>query len=298
MDEFRYDTSGQWYKGNTHMHSTASDGGCTFGELAAQYAAAGYSFLFRTDHWVVSDVAADTASYPLLWLDGVELDGRDEQGVDWHVVCLGRVAGLSREMGFRAALRSAREQGALTIAAHPHWTGNSTGDCARLSPDGVEVYNHVCHWLNGKSGGLPHWEAMLRVNPAALAFAADDAHLRPEHPSWNGGWIVVNAKQLSSAAVMDAIRRGNYYSSCGPAFEALSFDGETVRVRTSPVQFMRLVGPAWCGERRGGFGAPAISEASFLIPRSWPWAYLEIEDAAGRRAWTNTLLVPHAPPSP
>ena len=78
ISTFRYTTTGTWYKGNTHLHSTASDGGWTFAELAQAYAGAGYDFLFRTDHWVCSDVAADSDDYPLLWLDGIELDGRDD----------------------------------------------------------------------------------------------------------------------------------------------------------------------------------------------------------------------------
>jgi hypothetical protein len=56
---FRYDTTKRWLKGNTHIHSNASDAGRSFGEIATIYAGGGYDFLFRTDHWVGSDVAAD-----------------------------------------------------------------------------------------------------------------------------------------------------------------------------------------------------------------------------------------------
>ena len=78
---FRYDIHQEaWYKGNCHIHSTASDGGKTFAELERMYAGAGYDFLFRTDHWVVSEVGGPsdggTPASPLLWLDGTELDGR------------------------------------------------------------------------------------------------------------------------------------------------------------------------------------------------------------------------------
>jgi len=62
MRQFRYSTAGRWFKGNTHIHSTPSDGGKTFAELAELYASTGYDFLFRTDHWVASDAAADTTS--------------------------------------------------------------------------------------------------------------------------------------------------------------------------------------------------------------------------------------------
>ncbi len=187
MRQFRYSTSDRWFKGNTHIHSSASDGGKTFAELADLYASAGYDFLFRTDHWVASDATADTTSFPLLWIDGIELDGCDRTGAYFHVVCLGKVQDICCDNGFEAALMSARAQGAMTILAHPHWTGNSLDDCLRWEFDGVEVYNHVCHWLNGKSGGMVHWDAALMRNPNTLALAADDAHLSPEHPGWNGG---------------------------------------------------------------------------------------------------------------
>ena len=99
METFRYDTSAHWYKGNTHLHSTASDGGCSFEELANLYHSADYDFLGRTDHWVPSDTEADGESYPLLWLDGVELNGRDHTGANFHVVCLGRLEGIAEEDG-------------------------------------------------------------------------------------------------------------------------------------------------------------------------------------------------------
>ena len=145
MTAFRYDLTGNWYKGNTHIHSTASDGGKTFPELTEMYASAGYDFLFRTDHWVASDANGDeTEDQAILWMDGIELDGRDQTGSGFHVVCLGTFTGITREMGFVPALEAARAQGGLLILAHPHWMGNSLEDALRWHFDGVEIYNHVC----------------------------------------------------------------------------------------------------------------------------------------------------------
>lgn len=287
---FRYDTSGNWYKGNSHLHSTASDGGSTFRELAALYRSAGFDFLFRTDHWVASDAGADTEPYPLLWLDGIELDGQDHTGASYHVVCLGRVSGIRREAGLEAGMEAARSQGALILLAHPHWCANSIEDALRWPFDGVEVYNNVCHWLNGKSGGWVHWDAMMMRNPAALGLAVDDAHVHPQHPSWNGGWIVVNAPACTTAAILDGIRRGNFYSSCGPELRSLAFDGEELRAATSPVRFARLVGPGPCGLRAGALEGPLLETVRFEVPREWRYLYLELEDAQGRRAWTNALF--------
>ena len=319
MRELRYRLNGKWYKGNTHLHSTASDGGMDFEQLAALYGGAGYDFLFRTDHWVASSAEASEVEseadltpgpFPegkggekpadtgtegkggeILWLDGIEMDGKDAMGAYYHICCLGKVQNMRREEGLEACLAKAHEQGALLILAHPHWTGNTLEEAVRHRLEGVEVYNHVCHWLNGKSNGLVHWEARLRHDPAALALAADDGHLRPEHPGWNGGWIQVNAAELSRAAILENIRAGNFYATSGPEFYGLEWDGKRLQVHTSPVQFIRLVGPKWEGLREGAFDGSLLSEASFEPPEAWAYAYLEIEDVNGKRAWTNNLWV-------
>ena len=129
-----------------------------------------------------------------------------------------------------------------------------------------------------------------RQNPGALGFCVDDAHLRPEHPGWNGGWIVVRAPSCTQEALLAAIRAGRFYSTCGPEFHSIECEGEVVRVRTSPVRFIRCAGPAHRGNRCGSFDSRTISEAEFTIPEDWAYARLEIEDASGKRAWTNTLF--------
>jgi len=288
---FRYNCSGNWYKGNPHIHSIASDGTKDFGQLAAMYAEAGYDFLCRTDHWVASDVAADGGDYPLLWLDGVELNGSDTNGSQYHVVCLGRFEGIDPQMGFVPALEACRAQGGFLILAHPHWTGNTFEDALRWGFDGVERYNHVTQWSNGKGEGAAYWSAMLERNGNVLALAVDDAHLTAEEPGWNGGWIVVKADECSQEAILSAIRSGRFYSSCGPEFHCIEWQRDHVHVKTSPVSFVRLVGPAWRGKRFGSSGGPVFTEADFDVPDDWAYAYLEIEDGQGRRAWTNTLFV-------
>ena len=290
MQSFRYDTSGRWIKGNTHIHSTASDGGMTFAEIATLYASEGYEFLFRTDHWVASRIAGDYADYPLLWLDGIELHGADNSGGFYHVVGLGTFEGLGSEQDLTAGMAAVRRQNGLLILAHPFWTGNSLAEARRHGFDGVEVYNHVCHWMNGKSEGRVHWNSVLAQAPGTLAFAVDDAHLRPEHRGWNGGWIKINAGECTREAIMAAIRAGNFFSSCGPDFVAITAEGTRVTVRTSPVRFIRLVGPTWCGTQwRTDDGGP-LTEASFAVPADWSYAYVELEDDHGRKAWTNPLF--------
>ncbi|MCX7590759.1 MAG: CehA/McbA family metallohydrolase [Kiritimatiellae bacterium] len=288
---FRYNTSGKWYKGNTHIHTTASDGGMNIEQIERLYSQAGYDFLFATDHGIPSSFDTGRQENGLIWLNGVELDGRDERNSFFHVVCLGEVRPPENKADLTTVMQAARQQGALLILAHPHWTGNTLEDAIRWEFDGVEIYNHVCHWLNGKSDGLVYWNAMLRQRPGTLAFAVDDAHLRPEHPGWDGGWVMVNAREKTALAIREAIRSGNFYSSCGPEIRSLRINDGQLVIETSPVKFVRLVGPAWNGRRQGSFEDKRLTSVTFELPPDWDYMYVEVEDEAGRRAWTNTLFV-------
>jgi hypothetical protein len=101
---------------------------------------------------------------------------------------------------------------------------------------------------------------------------------------------MVNATSRTTADIIEAIRAGRFYSTTGPTFDSIACSDRKVEVQTSPVRFIRLVGPRSYGRRVGAFRGPKISAATFEIPAEWPYAYVEIEDERGRRAWTNTLF--------
>jgi predicted metal-dependent phosphoesterase TrpH len=289
---FRYPAEGRWFKGNTHIHTLASDGGMSVRDMAALYARAEYDFVFCTDHWKASDVQQFEEVFPLLLMDGIELDGQDSRGEVYHIVCLGRARGvLIDRMDLSEAVGRMRDAGAITILAHPEWTGNSLDPELADRLDGVEIYNHVCRWLNGKWSGRLHWNTQLKLGRPVLGFAVDDAHLRPEHPGWNGGWIQVLASSCEREAILEAIRRGHFYASCGPVIQRLEERNGRVELDTTPVRQVRLVGPDALGQRQGSFDGVERTRWAFEVPPTWPYAYLEIEDALGRCAWTQTLYV-------
>ena len=290
MHAFRYKTSDNWYKGNIHIHSTISDGGKTPEELSQMYFEKGYDFLCRTDHWDASGIEPKNENNPLLCIGGIELDGTDDRGSYYHVICLGVFSGVTQKMGLVPAIEKVRSQNGIIILAHPHWSGNSQDDCLQHNFDGVEVFNYVTQWMNGKGDSTAYWNMMLKQFPGTLAFAADDAHIIPRHPGWDGGWIMVNSPTLSQSAIIKSIKAGNYYSSCGPEINRIELVDNTISIKTSPVQFIRLAGPGPYGQRTGSFNGKLLTEACFEVPEDWPYAYLEIEDQRGRRAWTNSLF--------
>ena len=289
MAEARYNTDGPWFKGNTHIHSTLSDGGRSYRELAERYAGAGYDFLFATDHRYPATIESEP-DLPLLALNGIEIDGTDTMGSSYHAVGLGIHEGIGPDTPFIEALNLLKSRGVFTILAHPQWMGNSPEDALRHGFDGVEVYNDITRWLNGKGSGGYIWDRMLAANQDVFGFASDDSHISPEHPSWNGGWIVVSAPELTRENVMAAIRRGEFYASCGPEIHSIRTSGDVVRVRTSPANVVRLVGPTTGGVRARASDEAGLTEAELTIPAGAGYWRLEVEDLGGKLAWTNTLL--------
>jgi len=284
----RYETDGQWFKGNTHIHTTRSDGGKDYATVASLYAGRGYDFVFVTDHDVVADIEG-MPGLPLLALNGIEVGGQDGTGAHYHVVGLGCSDALPSEGTFEKRIAALRRSGAVLILAHPYWTGNTVADALRHRFDGVEVYNHICDYLNGKSLSAYHWDRMLARDPRALGFAADDAHLNGNEP-WDGAWIMLSAPALTRADVMAAIQSGSFYSTVGPTFESIRVEADRVRVRTSPVAAIRLVdGTCWGARVYPGVGQ-TVTEGEFQVQREHAYLRVEIEDAYGRRAWTNAVL--------
>ncbi len=284
----RYNTDGPWFRGNTHLHTIFSDGGKDYAETARLYAEAGYDFIFVTDHDHAGQIE-DEPGLPLAAFNGIEIGGKDSTGANYHVVGLGYEGDAPEGKNVDWWRERFRQTGALAILAHPNWVNNSVADALRHDFDGVEVYNHICNFLNGKSLSMFHADQMLEVNPATLCISSDDAHLNGDEP-YAGGWIMVAAASCTKTDIFAAIRAGNFYATQGPRFESIHADARTIRVRTSPAQQIRIASPGtWA--RRAWQGGELMTEAEFDISDAVrPYIRVEIEDENSRLAWTNAVL--------
>jgi hypothetical protein len=206
-------------------------------------------------------------------------------------VAVGLARAVPEGVPFPEALADAREQGAVLLLAHPHWTGNSVEEALRHDLHGLEIYNHGCHCEIGKGYAHTHWDAVLEEKPGFLGVAVDDAHFRPESHFWGGGWVMVDAEDAAPEALLPTIRGGRFYASQGPSFLSVTAGADgRIRARTSPVRFARLIGPRHRGLWK--HEPTDFEEASLRLPKDWGFARLEIEDARGRRAWTNPIPLP------
>ncbi len=294
---FRYKDLTRFYKGNTHLHTTNSDGQLPPEQAIALYRDAGYDWLAVTDHNVVTRLQ-DRSTRKFCLIDSVEIN---DNAADWrtrHVVCIGVGKRFPERSGFGTMFAAARKARAIIYLAHPHWSGNSLTQIVRGGYDGIEVFNGVTWFHNRKEGAVYLWDELLRTGRDVLGFAADDNHGRPaEFKTHDMGWIMVAAERLERGSILAALRAGRFYSSTGPEFRSIELDGDTLTVRCSPVQHVWLIGPAWVNRRINSPPGTVVEQHTFdlgpLLAKEGrlPYLRLEIQDEQGNRAWTNKLFV-------
>ncbi|HUT25905.1 MAG TPA: CehA/McbA family metallohydrolase [Sumerlaeia bacterium] len=288
-----FESPGRWRKANLHTHTTTSDGNKPPAERAAQYREAGYAVLALTDHEATNDVT-NLSSDDFLVLSGMETHPDcPGSAIPYHVVCLNVPHGMRCEGDVNARIRQVKDAGGEAFVAHPYWCGFDVNHLLPVEGAiGLEVFNTTCCGC-GKGFSSVHWDNLLERGEIVPALAVDDVH----HPhDVFQGWTMIKAEDLTVEAIMEALRTGAYYSSCGPEiFEARLVDG-TVRVECSPASEIHFIaqGPFGRsvytdGDGRRGRCSP-IASAEFALSGEQKYVRVEIVDAHGRRAWTNPMI--------
>ncbi len=297
-----FEASGNWYKGNIHLHTTRSDGRLTPHEVVDRYRNAGYDFIAITDHEfnaggkpVKPHPAAELTQHGFLVLTGAEYELRLRREMV-HLCAIGPGFDTAppRDAEPAAVLRDWWERGAFAWWAHPYWSNNGTVllEESDFLP-ALEVYNHSAEVGDEKGFSRVHWDRMLAIGRPLTALAVDDAHA--EHDV-HGGWVMVKSPRLDSDAILAALRRGDFYASCGPIIESVAFDeSRNLRVCCSPVERIRVYS-LWGGTTTAcaESGKP-LREATLNLDWFWKTDFynflrVEFEDMQGRRAWTQAVL--------
>ena len=315
------------YKTCLHTHTDLSDGHNTPEEIRSVYMAHGYSVVAYTDHDVLID-HSDLCGDGFLALNGYELEVSEKEHnrpfgpeLTCHMcfiakdqknltqVCYNRdryvwgnalalkprlkfdrddyIRVYSHE-GINDMFRLGRENGFYVMYNHPAWSMESYPQYSGYEGmDAVEIFNYSC-WEEGmdeQNGRV--YDDLLRQGKRIACTATDDAHNAPKDGC--GGWVVLRAAELTYPCVIDALVKGNFYSSSGPDILDLWTEDGKVYVKTSPVHTIRM----YTGSRYGGAVSAGgdwdrtVDEAVFsLLPRD---GYFRIEaiDGHGMRAYSN-----------
>ncbi len=292
MLENPFESSGSWYRANLHAHTTLSDGDLSPEEAAEFYRRAGYQVLAITDHGRVTEVQADRPG--LLTISGVELQGdRSRQGTHYHIVGLGVRGRGPAEVPAEATVQDIVDwvlgDGGEAMVAHPYWSGLMAEDIVGVRGCfSLEVYNTGCDLEVLRGFSTVQWDDLLTLGQEYGGVAVDDGHSGAVDHGL--GWTMIRSQELSAEAIMEALRRGLYYSSTGPEILDLKAAGGKVSVETSPVRSIALVSAPGLGGRRRAEAGRTITAAEFVLP---PARYCRIEatDGDGKVAWSNPIVL-------
>lgn len=242
--------AGAWYKGNTHTHTSLSDGDSEPRAVVRWYKEHGYAFLAVTDHDRVLPPSALEAP-GLVLLPGVEVTSTLEGRIPVHVNGLGvRTAPEpAREGGTRAALQAnvdaVTRAGGVAAVNHPnfHWALGLSDLSAATGYSLLEIFSGQPDTNHLGGGGRPSaealWDGLLTRGRRVYGLAVDDAHHfkgepSPSRASPGRGWVVVRATAPTAEALTSALARGDFYASTGVELSDVRAQGRTMTVAIQP----------------------------------------------------------------
>lgn len=315
----------KYYKANLHCHTNISDGLLTPEEIKGVYGKRGYQVVAFTDHrtyrnhselndeqfLAIAALETDVdefagcgedfnriKTYHINWYDTNPDDRKEEKAVlEQPRRCYQDVESLN---GY---VEKMRELGFLACYNHPYWSLQNYDDYKNLKGFwAMEIYNHGCE-LDGLYGYHPQcYDEMLRNGQKFFCVSTDDNHNRASFSDALsdsfGGYIMIGAKELTYAAVIQALREGHFYSSMswdgtgqGPEIRELYLQEGRLFVKTSPAAriFVKTMGRG-C-HRAAACPGETITEAVFKIQGDEGYLRLDVQDVFGRHANTNAYFL-------
>ena len=283
------DASKRYYKGNTHAHTTRSDGVKSPGEVMRMFRDAGYEFLVLTDHWT----PGPTQDFEgMLVLSGAEYDFSFPEQV-LHIVGVfpdeTAAKGFSHEMDYPEVIGRINAQGGAAILCHPAWSLN-TPEMIR-SVQGVcaaEIYNSI----SGSPWNAPRADSSVLLDIVAAGgrcipqIAADDCHFYTGEQLMS--YTMLQADELTPDGVIAALKRGSFYASQGPQFIDAELTDTELIVRTSPVSRCSFISNLVYVAGRCRMGEGMVENVYELQPGE-TFIRCETEDDRGRRAWLSPV---------
>ncbi len=290
--------SGKWFKGNTHMHTTFSDGRMEPKEAVDIYREAGYSFVVITDHWHYGN-HRHLESEGFLIFAGMEMDlyfpSKYEIGICHHVTVMAdpdetpfksgdRMEDVRKLGNMEAMVDFMNSTGHICIYAHPGWSHIKMEEYDKVDCLGMEIFNFATENDTGLGYADTYYNRGLWENRPRLCFACDDAH-DPENTL--GGFICVKAADLTYKDILESIRKGSFYASTGPAIYDFYVEDGVAYVECSPCSDIYFYADTYPGVRPVR-NSPGATSASYVLPQGARGVYAVCCDG-NKRAWTQII---------
>lgn len=238
-----------FFKGNTHTHTTMSDGDSPPEEVARWYKAHGYRFLVLSDHNFFTDPAtiSSLVDSTFLIVPGEELTTSfGKKPVHVNGLNIQRLITPQKDSTLLGTVQK-NVDAVRSVEGVPHINHPNFGwaiDRATLlqvrNNKLLEIYNG--HPLVHNRGGSGHpgieevWDYLLTAGMRIYGIAVDDAHqfkqeFGPTRSNPGRGWIVVRASKLDAQEIMHNLEEGNFYASTGVELEDVRIEPRRMVIR-------------------------------------------------------------------
>lgn len=258
-----------WWKGNTHTHSSNSDGDSPPYEVAARYESLGYDFLVLTDHNQVTPFSIySTSGY--LCVDGEEITHSTN-----HTNGLGLTSVIPAG-SMQANVDAVLGQGGVPHLNHPSYNNLTVDDIYPVvGLRHMEIHNALTDdWEEAL------WDALLTMGKPLFGVASDDCHAL--YSQSGRAWVVVRAPVLARNEILAALDNGDYYASTGIVLNDYSADDVDIVVDSQNGELIEFVGA-------NGQVLHTVSGAyaEYLFTGSETYLRARITNVAGDYGWTQ-----------
>ena len=299
-----------WVKGNTHTHTLNSDGDSPPETVVKWYRDHGYNFVFITDHEYLTPVDALNAAFgkrgEFLVLAGQEItDSVNKKPYHANGLGLDRVVmprkGANVIDSLQTDIVNIRNAGGLAQVNHPNfgWALAAAELKALRDYSLLEIYSGhpLVNYFGG--GGSPSaeqiWDEVLSSGKVVYGVASDDSHhFKPTSiasPALPGfGWIVVRARELSAETVIEAIGRGDFYSSTGVELEEVSNDAKSISVKIKEKRWSKYT-VQFIGMKGRVLAESVSNPARYKFRGGEGYVRTKILESNGKMAWTQPVFV-------
>lgn len=291
-------------KGGLHCHTTRSDGRGDPADVIRLHYRNGYDFLALTDHryYNYTNFAPEV---PITIIPGMEYDNTFERGKGFrcfHTVCIGPAKedgnGYDQDQRLESGTAKNQEEyqpyldeihanGNLTIYCHPEWSSTPARYFDKLEGNfAMEIWNSGCALSNDNDTDAAYWDEILGQGKLIYGVATDDGHAMAHHCN---GWVRVRAENNISA-ILEALKDGKFYSSCGPEIYNFYFDEGVAVVECSAACKVRLhsdMHPTRIVRSEDG----TLTRAEFNIGDGYQYIRAVVIDKDGKHAWTNPIFL-------
>jgi len=302
------DWSGRWYKGNTHTHTTESDGDSSPEYVARWYKDHGYDFLVLSDHNVYTDPASlsHLADSTFLLIAGEELTSSYEgapvhvNGLNIpHVLAAERASSLVETI--QANVDAVRNVDGVPHINHPNFQwAFSVEELRQIENDRLlEIWNGHPTVHNAGGGGTPSlievWDMLLTGGKRIYGIAVDDAHhfqgeFTADRANPGRGWIAVRSRERTADALMEALEAGYFYASTGVSLDDVVVTANRLEIHIEPDRDFRYH-TLFYGSGGRLLGESGANPATYELTRDVGYVRAEVTSSRSDRAWTQPVFV-------